>query len=109
MTLTNRLGAAAILLSGALAGIGTAHADPGFIEPVGPYHWCPGGPPITVDWDYSVCHDYFIVARGHGNLPGTFVVSDGAPLDNMWEGPNPPRVPEGPCYAMWIPAPCPNG
>jgi hypothetical protein len=64
------------------------------------------GPP---GWDYGVCHTYWIVARGHGNLDGTPIVSDGAPLDNMWEGPNPPRVPEGPCFAMWIPAPCPNG
>jgi hypothetical protein len=105
--------ATTVLVSGALGlaglGTGTAHADPGFIEHIGPYRWCPGGPPIAVNWDYGVCHTYWIVARGHGNLDGTPIVSDGAPLDNMWEGPNPPRVPEGPCFAMWIPAPCPNG
>ena len=105
----------AALLSGGLAvaglglAAGTASADPGFIEPVGPYQWCPGGRPTTLDWDRSICHTFWIVARGHGNVDGTTVVSDVAPLDNVWEGPDPPRVPEGPCFSMWIPSPCPAG
>ncbi|MDT5049922.1 MAG: hypothetical protein QOG75_5822 [Mycobacterium sp.] len=100
---------AGVAMAGLVLGAGTAYADPGFIEPVGPYQWCPGGRPSTLDWDHSICHKFWIVARGHGNVDGTTVVSDGAPLDNVWEGPNPPRVPEGPCFAMWLPAPCPNG
>jgi len=43
--------ATTMLVSGGLglAGLGasTAYADPGYIDPIGPYHWCPGGRPWT--------------------------------------------------------------
>jgi hypothetical protein len=63
-----------------------------------------------INWDMGVCHTYFYVPWGQGNV--------GA---NIWEGANPPppdqlpaplpvqRPPAGMCWAMWIPAPCPNG
>lgn len=97
---------AGVAMAGLVLGAGTAYADPdpGYIDPVGPYHWCPGGLPLDVNWDQSICHDYWHVATGAGNVGGP-----GDLHDNLWDGPNPPRVPEGPCYAMWIPAPCPNG
>lgn len=93
-----------LVLAGLGLGAGTANADPGYIDPIGPYHWCPGGPPLDVNWDQSICHTYWHVATGAGDVGGP-----GDLHNNIWEGPNPPRVPEGPCFAMWIPAPCPNG
>ena len=91
--------AATVLVSGGLglAGLNaaTAYADPGYIEPIGPYHWCPGGPPLDVNWDQSVCHTYWHVATGAGNVGGPDDLHD-----NDWDGPNPPRVPIGPCFAM---------
>jgi hypothetical protein len=101
---------AGMLLSGGLAvaglglGAGTAPADPNYIDPVGPYHWCPGGKPLDVNWDQSICHTYWHVATGHGNVGGP-----GDSHNNLWEGPDPPRVPVGPCFSMWIPSPCPAG
>lgn len=84
--------AASILLSA-----GTAHAVPGLAPPPqgGPYTWCPGdrldeginpatgkGAPGNVVWDNNVCHTWYYVNWGYGNLsPG------------IWDGPNPP--PEG--------------
>jgi hypothetical protein len=82
-------------------GAGTSHADPGYL---GPYNWCPGGKPLDVNWDQSICHTYWRVANGAGNVGGP-----GDSHNNLWEGPNPPRVPEGPCFSMWIPSPCPAG
>jgi hypothetical protein len=103
-----RIIAGALLSAGVAAGLslaaGTAHADPGYIEPVGPYHWCPGGPPMPVNWDPNICHTFWHVGTGAGNVGGA-----GDLHRNLWDGPNPPRVRQGPCFAMWIPAPCPNG
>jgi hypothetical protein len=85
----------------------------------GPNQWCPGDSlfhltqnhvanPIT--WDMNVCHTYYYVPWGQGNV--------GA---NIFEGADPPPpetlppplpvlpAPPGMCWAMWIPAPCPNG
>jgi hypothetical protein len=95
---------AGIAVAGWGLAAGAAHADPGYIEPVGPYHWCPGGPPMPVNWDPGICHTFWHVATGAGNVGGP-----GDLHRNLWEGPNPPRVRQGPCFAMWIPAPCPNG
>ena len=55
---------AGVAMAGWVWGAGTAYADPGFIEPVGPYQWCPGGQPTTLAWDQSICHTFWIVARG---------------------------------------------
>lgn len=68
---------------------GMAHADP---APIGPRQWCPGqslwitGNHVTnpVIWDNNICHTYYIVAFGQGNV-----------AQNIWDGPNPP-APEPP-------------
>ncbi len=64
------------LTSGGLgmAAAATAHADPG---PIGPRQWCPGqslwitgnhvtNPPVI--WDNNICHTYYIVDFGQGNV-----------------------------------------
>ena len=121
------------LLSGALAvaglglAAGTAQACNGAWGPCGygPNHWCPGdslymdqgGPYQGVIWDMHVCHTWYRVAAGAGNVPeGPHNASD------VWEGPNPPPPapppapaprglppPPGTCWNMWIPGPCPGG
>jgi hypothetical protein len=74
------------LVSGlmSLTGLGPAHADQG---PIGPKQWCPGqslwitGNHVTnpVIWDNNVCHTYYVVAWGQGNV-----------AQNIWDGPDPP-------------------
>jgi hypothetical protein len=78
-------------LAGLSLGAGTARAA------AGPYHWCPGDrlPAPTIVWDMSVCHTYYIVARGQGNTAGS-------PLDDLWDGDNPPAAPPPNCG----PLPC---
>src|SRR5262249_35844848 len=76
--------AASALVSGglAVAGLGlasTAQACNGAWGPCGygPNHWCPGdslymdrgGPYQGVEWDMNVCHTWYRVAEGAGNVP----------------------------------------
>jgi hypothetical protein len=109
---------AAALLSGALAvgsfglgsGIAQAQTPPG-----GPNTWCPGDPPVPtgnirinpVVWDNSICHTYYYVYHGQGNV-----------AQNIWDGPNPPGPPPQPvgftpplppgwCWSLFLPTPCP--
>ena len=79
----------------ALAGFGLAavpaQAGPGFVpldawpgcpndHPQGPCHWCPGQPlPPTGNhvtnperWDNNICHTYYYVYFGQGNVAKTF-------------------------------------
>ncbi|MGB9227299.1 hypothetical protein, partial [Mycobacterium sp.] len=80
--------AATLLVSGGLGlaglgpGAGTAQAtcSPGAAvvngRCYGPNHWCPGqslyvsqgGPNRDVDWDMNVCHTWYWVAVGEGNV-----------------------------------------
>ena len=56
----------------------------------------------------NVCHTYYYVPWGKGNVGY-----------NSWDGPNPPAPrplfrrsrchPPGKCGSMWIPGPCPGG
>jgi hypothetical protein len=98
------------LVAGGLgvAGLGvtaaTARAQPGPVpldawpgcpndHPQGPCHWCPGQPlPPTgnhvtnpVIWDNNICHTYYYVWFGQGNV-----------AQNIWDGENPPPPPPPP-------------
>ena len=98
-----RIVAGALMSAGlAVAGLGlaggTAQALPGGPvplsawpgcpedSPAGPCTWCPGDPPVQtgnlrvnpVVWDNNVCHTYYVVAFGKGNV-----------AQNIWDGPNP--------------------
>jgi hypothetical protein len=78
---------------------GTADADPwpGCETNEGPCHWCPGdelphtGNHITnpVVWDESVCHTYWYVYFGQGNV-----------AQNIWDGDTPPPPPPPPPPAL---------
>lgn len=100
-----RIGAGALLSAGVAAGgLGlatvTAHAQPAPVplnhwpgcteeHPQGPCNWCPGqalpptGNHVTnpVRWDNNVCHTYYYVNFGTGNV-----------ASNIWDGPNPPAL-----------------
>ncbi len=120
------------LLSGgvAVAGLGlnpdSAHAEvwcpPNTkLGPVcyGPNQWCPGDSLFhltqnhvanPINWDMNVCHMYYYVPWGKGNVGY-----------DIWDGPDPPGPPTliqappglppppGKCWSMWIPGPCPGG
>lgn len=97
--------ATTLLVSGGLAGLGlgagTALAD----DRYGPHQWCPGqsmewpsGPWNQVDWDMEVCHTWYVVGIGQGNVPE----HSGGP-SNIWEGDTPPPPPS--CAVPDVP-PC---
>lgn len=84
-------------------------------SPEGPCRWCPGDPPVQtgnlrinpVVWDENVCHTYWYVYHGQGNV-----------ADNIFEGDTPPAPPPPPpnltpplppgwCWSLFIPTPCP--
>jgi hypothetical protein len=84
------------LLSGGLAvaslglGVGTAQAIPD-----GPHTWCPGqsrgapnGPGPGTLWDWNVCHTFYFVGYGQGNVPASY-----GEASSIWEGDNPPGPP----------------
>jgi hypothetical protein len=97
--------ASAVMVSGglSLAGLAlsadTAHADPwpGCETEKGPCHWCPGdeaphtGNHITdpVVWDWNVCHTYWYVWPGQGNVANL-----------IWDGDTPPPPPPPPPPAL---------
>jgi hypothetical protein len=85
---------AAALLSGGIAvaglglGAGTAQADTGR-----PHQWCPGdsmsfptGPGGFYSWDMNVCHTWYWVKRGQGNVPFHADLRGSI----LWDGDNPP-------------------
>jgi hypothetical protein len=71
-----------------------------------PHTWCPGqslwitGNHVNnpVVWDNSVCHTYYIVYFGQGNV-----------AQNIWDGPDPPAKPPPPPGLNFCPIPpwCP--
>ena len=97
-----RIAAGAVLsMSLALGGLAlpqvSAQAQPGNSwpgcppdSPSGPCRWCPGDPPVQtgnlkvnpVVWDNNVCHTYFYVYSGQGNV-----------AQNIFEGDAPPPPP----------------
>jgi hypothetical protein len=90
--------AGALLSAGLAVGLvvtgdtAVASAWPGCPDnhPEGPCHWCPGNPPVPtgnhvtnpVRWDESVCHTYWYVYFGQGNV-----------AQNIFEGEVPPPPP----------------
>jgi hypothetical protein len=115
-----RIVTTALLSAGmAIAGLGVSAVTAGAqTPPTGPLNWCPGDPPVEtgnkrtnpVIWDTNVCHTYYIVYHGQGNV-----------AQNIWDGPNPPGpppglgfqppppIPPGWCYGFVLPSPCPPG
>jgi hypothetical protein len=91
-----RIMAAALLSSagafaalGYAAGIALADPDPNY----GPHQWCPGQPmtwpnypATTVHWDTNICHTWYNVGYGQGNVAG----AGPGPTTSIWDGDNPP-------------------
>ena len=87
----------------ALAGTGLVAVPAAAAPPTGPYTWCPGddpaggpGGPFTSpgppNWDWNICHTFYTVNWGQGNVSPT-----------IWDGENPPpdsRGPVGPCSLL---------
>lgn len=93
-----------VAVAGLVQGAGTAQAYPGPApldawpgcpndHPEGPCHWCPGDPQVQtgnlrvnpVVWDWNVCHTYWYVPFGQGNV-----------AQNIFEGDSPPPLPPPP-------------
>ena len=90
--------ATTVLVSGGL-GLAALGLGAGIANAGGPYQWCPGqGMPNDdpVVWDMSVCHTWYAVHYGQGNVP----YADGRP-SYIWDGDNPPGPPPQP----WTPLP----
>lgn len=90
--------ATSVLVSGSLGlvglgvGGGIAQADDGGWGP--PKHWCPGEQPVPatgnhitdpLNWDWNVCHTYYYLYEGMGNVSNM-----------IWDGDNPPPKPPPP-------------
>jgi hypothetical protein len=81
-------------------GDGTAHADDNGWGP--PHHWCPGQTPLPatgnhitdpLNWDWNVCHTYYFLWEGMGNVSNM-----------IWDGDNPPPKPGPPIGLYCDPA-----
>jgi len=62
-----------------------------------PHHWCPGdsdptAPTPVYNWDWNICHTYYWVKSGQGNVP-----YNGRLPSNLWDGDNPPPDSTPPC------------
>jgi hypothetical protein len=127
-------GAALLSISVATAAMalaqGTAHAMPGVPlpqgswpgcpedHPEGPCHWCPGDPPVQtgnirvypVIWDNNVCHTYWYVYSGQGNVAHNIFEGEVPPVPPPPPPNLTPPLPPGWCWSLFIPTTsCPNG
>src|SRR4051812_24024697 len=93
--------AATLLVSAGLAlslGAGTAQANN-----QGPFQWCPGdpmsypGPGSNFVWDMNICHTWYRVDYGKGNVPSN---RPPPPESNIWDGEDPP--PSTTCYPFCL-------
>lgn len=119
-----------IALAGTALGEGTAQALPGAPMPLsswpgcppdspeGPCRWCPGDPPVQtgnlrinpVVWDESVCHTYWYVYHGQGNVASNIFEGDTPPPPPPPPPNLTPPLPPGWCWSLFIPTTsCPNG
>jgi hypothetical protein len=96
-----------MLVAGGVAGVGAGSAHADGRDPIGPKHWCPGETPVPktgnhitdpLNWDWSVCHTYWIVYPGQGNVSSL-----------IWDGDDPPPPPPWPVGLNFCPIPpwCP--
>lgn len=91
--LAGALTSVSLAAAGLSLATGTAAADP-----AGAHTWCPGmsmhsppGPGWGYAWDMNVCHTWFRVRPGMGNVPYIYLDGDVSLKDsNLWDGPNPP-------------------
>jgi hypothetical protein len=92
----------AVAVAGLALSAGTSQADPN--QAVG-YNWCPDQkyPPFPqIRWDMAVCHTYYVVPAGTGNV--TMVDLQGNPIDSFVSAdipapvfaPPPPPPPQAP-------------
>jgi hypothetical protein len=92
-----RIIAGALLTGGvALAGLGLGS---GTAQAHNPHNWCPGdpmtypvGPGPAYSWDMNICHTWFWVRNGKGNVP-----YNGRLPSMLWDGDVPPPDSEPPC------------
>ena len=86
--------ATTVLVSGGLglAGLGLGAGNAGAVNQ-GPFEWCPGqpmsypGPGNEFVWDMNICHTWWRVDYGKGNVPRK---KPPPPESNIWDGPDPP-------------------
>ncbi|UMB69721.1 hypothetical protein [Mycobacterium paraterrae] len=111
----NIAGAVLVAAAGLGLGAGVAHANGG------PFTWCPGqsmdepsGPNragTQYVWDMHVCHTWYRVSDGWGNVNRRYVDTPQVPASlsssSVWEGDNPP--PDNPagvnCGLFFCPVP----
>ena len=130
-----RFAAGALMsLSVAMAGVGLTagtpklsravryrwEVGPGVRRTTPPAHarWCPGDPPVQtgnirvypVVWDNNVCHTYWYVYSGQGNVAHNIFEGDTPPPPPPPPPNLTPPLPPGWCWALFIPTTsCPNG
>src|SRR5271156_1614768 len=124
------LSSAALLWGGVagVVGVGAAQAHPVPApqswpgcppdHPAGPCRWCPGDPPVQtgnlrvypVIWDNSVCHTYWYVNSGQGNVAHNIFGGEVPPAPPPPPPNLTPPLPPGWCWSLFIPTTsCPNG
>ena len=117
--------AASVALAGSVLPAVTAQAQPGNSwpgcppdSPEGPCRWCPGDPPVQtgnlkvnpVVWDNSVCHTYWYVYSGQGNVASNIFEGDAPPAPPPPPPNLTPPLPPGWCWSLFLPTTnCPNG
>ncbi|MEV3900998.1 hypothetical protein AB0K11_01620 [Mycobacterium sp. NPDC050551] len=92
---------AVAVISGAIAaaGLGLGAGFAAAENPTGT--WCPGqpvplGPLADFGWDDNVCHDYWYVPFGEGNVPITNIPTGEPVKSHIWIGSPPGRTPPPP-------------
>jgi hypothetical protein len=83
-------------------------------NPSGPCRWCPGDPPVQtgnlrvnpVVWDNNVCHTYWYVYHGQGNVAQNIFEGEAPPPPPPPPPGFTPPLPPGQCWYLFIPGPC---
>lgn len=116
---------ASVVIAGTALSEGTVQAQPGNSwpgcppdSPGGPCRWCPGDPPVQtgnlkvnpVVWDTNVCHTYFYVTPGQGNVANNIFEGEAPPPPPPPAPGFTPPLPPGWCWSLFLPTTsCPNG